>query len=84
MPSERARAVIFTAKALSVPARCSPSAVAMSFAERVISDSTASLTVMVRPAGTPSFDGGWDAAYFETVIRVSSEMRRASSASKTR
>ena len=64
MPSERARAVILTAKALSLPPRCSPSAVAMSLAERVTSERMASLTVIVRPAGTPSFDGGCDGGVF--------------------
>ncbi len=49
MPSERARAVILTANWLSLPARCSASAVAMSLAERVTSERMASLTVMVWP-----------------------------------
>ena len=56
----------------------------MSLAERVTSERMASLTVIVWPAGTPSFDGGCAAAYFDTVIRVSREMRCGSSASKTR
>ncbi len=70
MPRARALAVIICANLVSVPPRCSPTAAAMSFAERVTSARIACSAVTLPPARTPSFEGGIDAACLETLMRV--------------
>ena len=70
MPSARALAVIICANLVSVPPRCSPTAAAISFAERVTSERIACSAVTLPPARTPSLEGGIAAACLETLMRV--------------
>src|SRR3990167_2803294 len=70
MPSAWARAVIFLAKPLSRPARCSPMAQATSFADFVTRARIASRALIVPPALMPSFDGAWPAQREDILILV--------------
>ena len=84
MPKSLACCVIVLANSLSVPVRNSASALAISFADFVASAKIESRMLMESPAGNPSFDAGWRAAYLDTVILVSKEKSPLSSPRNTR
>ncbi|CAH0310451.1 hypothetical protein ROS9278_04910 [Roseomonas sp. CECT 9278] len=83
MPMARARMVISWPKRSSLPARCSPTAAATSFALFVTSARIACSTDSVAPTGRPSFDGGRDAASSLMRIGVLSWTRPSCSASNS-
>ena len=84
MPSRLAVVVIWVANADSLPAMCSASATAMSFALLVAMTSIAVLSEIVAPTRRPSFDGAWVAAWREIVTRSSLRMLPLASCSKAR
>ncbi len=84
MPIWRARWVMTRAKLPSEPARCSATAAATSLAERVTRARIALSALIAPPGGTPSLDGGRDAASALKRIGVESSMRPSRNASNIR
>ena len=84
MPKSFACWVIVLANSRSVPVRNSASALAISFADFVANAKIALRMLMESPAGNPSFDAGWRAAYLEIVILVSNEKSPLSRPRNTR